>query len=90
MAITWTTASGTLTTVQSGSAVSKALEAYQADSGITYSIVAGALPSGLALNSATGEITGSTSATVGVYSFTVRATKGASTVDRVFTINVTT
>jgi hypothetical protein len=51
---------------------------------VTYSISAGALPSGITLNSSTGAITG-TSTTAGSYSFTVRAENAVSSVTQSFT-----
>jgi len=54
---------------------------------ITYSISAGALPSGLSINSSTAAITG-TPDTIETASFTVRAATSSGNVDRAFTINV--
>jgi hypothetical protein len=51
---------------------------------VTYSISAGALPSGITLNSSTGAITG-TSTTAGSYSFTVKAENAAGNVTQLFT-----
>ena len=51
---------------------------------VTYSISAGALPSGITLNSSTGAITG-TSTTAGSYSFTIRAENAVSNVTQSFT-----
>ena len=51
---------------------------------VTYSISTGALPSGIALNSSTGAITG-TSTTAGSYSFTVKAENAAGNVTQLFT-----
>ena len=50
---------------------------------VTYSISAGALPSGITLNSSTGAITG-TSTTAGSYSFTIRAENAVSNVSQLF------
>lgn len=49
-------------------------------SGITYTIVAGALPTGLSLSTA-GVISGTTSVSAGTFTFTVRGTKSGSTLD---------
>ena len=56
---------------------------------ITYSIVSGALPSGLTLGSSNGYITGSVSGiTPQTFTFTVRAATSVSNSDRQFRINV--
>lgn len=51
---------------------------------VTYSVSAGALPSGITLNSSTGAITG-TSSTAGSYSFTIKAENAAGSVTQMFT-----
>ena len=51
---------------------------------IRYSIVSGALPTGLSLNATTGAITGSTTAT-GTYNFTLQARNHLGTVTQAFT-----
>lgn len=51
---------------------------------VTYSISAGALPSGITLNTSTGAISG-TSTTAGSYSFTVKAENAAGNVTQLFT-----
>jgi hypothetical protein len=51
---------------------------------VTYSVFAGALPSGIVLNSSTGAITG-TSSTAGSYSFTIKAENAAGSVTQMFT-----
>ncbi len=67
-----------------GNAYSSTLSAgYEA----TYSVSAGSLPTGLSLNSATGEVTGTPTAT-GLYSFTIRATNSAGHIDAVQTLDV--
>ena len=53
---------------------------------ITYSIVLGALPTGITLNS--NGLFGGTPTTAGTYSFTVRATNAISSADRAFSIEV--
>ena len=55
---------------------------------ITYSIISGALPGGLSLGSSTGYITGTVSASVNTYTFTVRAASSSNTADRQFRISV--
>jgi hypothetical protein len=50
---------------------------------LTFSISAGALPAGLSLNSATGEISGTPTA-AGAYSFTVQATAGGITATQAY------
>jgi putative Ig domain-containing protein len=54
---------------------------------VTWSIVAGALPDGLSLNSSTGEISG-TPTTVGSSDFTVQVSDSTGTCDKDFSINV--
>jgi hypothetical protein len=54
---------------------------------IRYSIVSGALPTGLSLNATTGAITGSTTAT-GTYNFTLQARNHLGTVTQSFTKDV--
>jgi phosphodiesterase/alkaline phosphatase D-like protein/outer membrane protein OmpA-like peptidoglycan-associated protein len=54
---------------------------------LTWSITAGALPTGLSLAGSTGVISGSATA-YGSYTFTVSVTKGAATVTQSFTIEV--
>jgi Putative Ig domain len=87
---TWTTAAGDLSTIfVKGSAYSHTLSASDPDTGgsVTYTIVSGALPSGISLNSSTGAISGTSSADFGTYSFTVRVTDaGGNYVDRSFNI----
>jgi hypothetical protein len=86
----WTTSAGDLSTIfVKGSAYSHTIAATDADAGsaITYSIVSGALPTGISLNSSTGALTGTSSSSFGVYNFTVRATDaGGNYVDRAFAI----
>jgi hypothetical protein len=66
---------------------STTLEATDADGAVTYSVIAGSLPTGLSLNSATGVISGTTSATS--QTFTVRALDdGANSSSREFTLKV--
>lgn len=86
----WTTSAGDLSTIfVKGSAYSHTIAATDADAGsaITYSIVSGALPTGISLNSSTGALTGTSSSSFGLYSFTIRATDaGGNYVDRAFNI----
>ena len=86
----WTTSAGDLSTIfVKDSAYSHTVAATDADAGsaITYSIVSGALPTGISLNASTGAITGTSSSSFGVYSFTIRATDaGGNFVDREFNI----
>lgn len=73
---------------KAGVAYSYFLDALDYTAPLTWAIIAGALPVGLALNVGTGEISG-TANTVGVYSVTVRATDSlAKTGDRVLGIRV--
>ncbi len=86
----WTTSAGDLSTIfVKDSAYSHTVAATDADAGsaITYSVVSGALPTGISLNASTGAITGTSSSSFGVYNFTVRATDaGGNYVDRAFSI----
>jgi hypothetical protein len=84
----WVTTSP-LATALAGNAYSTTIQATDADAGstITYSITAGALPSGLSLNSATGEISGSPSG--GADPVTIQADDGnGNTNSRSFSIPV--
>lgn len=89
---TWNTASGSLGTVYNGSrsSYSTSVSATDPEGGsLTYSIVSGAVPTGMTLNS-NGTITGTPSA-VGsntTYNFTVRASDGNNTTDRAFSITI--
>ncbi len=55
---------------------------------VTFAVQSGSLPTGLSLNTSSGEISGSPS-TVGSYSFTVRATNSAGFDDQAFSGSVT-
>ena len=86
----WTTTIGKISSIDEQVIYSKQLEANTADStAITYSIIAGSLPSGMELTS-TGLLTG-TPAEVAKrtrYTFAVRATAGLQITDRTFWIDV--
>ena len=86
----WTTTAGKLASIDEQSAFSLQLEANTSDStAITYSLIAGSLPSGMSLTS-TGLLTG-TPAEVAkrtLYTFVVRATAGSAITDRTFTLDV--
>ena len=86
----WTTTAGKLASIDEQSAFSLQLEANTTDStAITYSLIAGSLPSGMSLTS-TGLLTG-TPAEVAkrtLYTFVVRATAGSAITDRTFTLDV--
>ena len=88
---TWNTAAGSLGSLSAGGTANFTVSA-TSDSTIAYSIVSGALPGGLSLNSSTGAITGTESGATAEtsYSFTIRATDAeAQTADRAFSITVT-
>jgi hypothetical protein len=81
-----------------GQAYSRQIQTSGGIAPISYSIVSGALPTGLSLNSSTGMISGTPSAS-GNYSFTVRATDNCCTglatpvcqqVQRAFTLQINT
>lgn len=88
----WNTPAGSIGEGYTQQAQSKSVSASGANS---YTIVSGALPSGLSLNSSTGAITGTISAGIvadystATYNFTIRATKtNAGSSDRAFSILV--
>ena len=86
----WTTTAGKLASIEEQVAYSQQLEANTSDStAITYSVIAGSLPSGMEVTS-TGLLTG-TPAEVAkrtLYTFVVRATAGTAITDRTFTLDV--
>ena len=89
----WQTAAGSLGTINdtARSGVNIATSATDSDGDtVTYSLVSGALPAGLSLNSSTGAITGDATQVNShtTSSFTLRATANSKTVDRAFTITV--
>jgi hypothetical protein len=88
----WTTSSGSLGSFAETTSVSVTVIATDPDGGaITYSLVSGAFPSGITLNSSTGVISGTAPGeTVDTtYSFTLRATDvGTNTTDRAFSITI--
>lgn len=91
--VSWSTAGGSLGSVEEGSAFSRTLSATTTTSGtISYSVTTGSLPGGLSLNSATGAITG-TANSVGADTdsdFTVTASDTfGNSATRDFTITVT-
>ena len=87
----WTTASGSLGTVNKLTSASFSATSTDADGDtIVYSVLSGSLPSGLSLNTSTGAITGTAPdlASTTTYSFTLRATANSKTADRAFSITV--
>ena len=86
----WTTTSGTIASINEQASFSLQLEANTSDStAITYSLIAGSLPTGMSLTS-DGLLTG-TPAEVAkrtLYTFVVRATAGSAITDRSFAIDV--
>jgi len=88
----WSTASGSLGSFSDGTSVSVTLLASDPDgSSVTYSLQSGTLPSGLALNSSSGVISGTASVVANdtTSSFTIRATSNSQTADRAFSITIT-
>ena len=86
----WTTTAGKLASIDEQSAFSLQLEANTSDStAITYSLIAGSLPTGMSLTSE-GLLTGSPAevAKRTLYTFVVRATAGSAITDRSFTLDV--
>ena len=89
----WSTASGSLGTVLDGarSSASFTVVATEPDGqAITYSVVTGAIPTGMTLNTSTGVINGTPDAVSSntTYNFTIRASDGINTADRAFSITV--
>lgn len=85
---TWVTASGSLTSVGKNLSYSQSVNA-TGDGTITYSVTSGSLPSGLSLNSSTGEITGTAPNVAGLSTFTITATDSQNqTASRSFSINI--
>jgi len=89
----WSTAAGSIGSIYdlSRSTFSVTVVATDPDADtITYSVVSGALPTGMSLASATGVINGTANAeTVDTtYTFTIRASDGSLNTDRVFTLTV--
>ena len=86
----WSTTAGKIASIDEQSAFSLQLEANTSDStAITYSVIAGSLPSGMSVTS-DGLLTG-TPAEVAkrtLYTFVVRATAGTAITDRTFTLDV--
>ena len=86
----WSTTAGKIASIDEQSAFSLQLEANTSDStAITYSVIAGSLPSGMSVTS-DGLLTG-TPAEVAkrtLYTFVVRATAGSAITDRTFTLDV--
>jgi hypothetical protein len=86
----WVTSSGALTQATANSSYSETVSA-TGDSTITYSLTSGTLPSGLSLNSANGQISGSTTSSTGTSTFTISATDSENqSTSRSFSINVVT
>ena len=88
----WSTSSGTLATIQDNATGTHATVSANDPDGdtIVYSVQSGSIPAGTTLNSSSGTISGDptdvTSATTNT--FTIRATAGTKTVDRIFNIIV--
>jgi len=85
----WTTAAGSLGTVEAAGTINFTVAATDATS---FAVQSGSLPGGASLNSSTGAITGteSGSTTETTYTFTIRATDAqGQTADRQFTITIT-
>jgi len=86
----WTTTAGKIASINEQASFSLQLEANTSDStAITYSLIAGSLPTGMSLTSE-GLLTGSPAevAKRTLYTFVVRATAGSAITDRSFTLDV--
>ena len=84
----WTTAAGSLGTINAGGTINFTVAATSATS---YAVTSGSLPGGASLNASTGAITGTENAAsqTTTYNFTIRATDAeAQTADRAFAITV--
>ena len=91
LAPVWTTAAGSLGSAIEGQPFSISVGAVDPEAKpLTYSVVSGALPSGVGLNSTTGAISGTPAGVTQdtVYSFTIRVSDGLNTVNRAFTLTV--
>ena len=78
----------TKTSLASGTAGASYTDMLTANtSGVTWSVSSWTLPAGLTLNASTGTITG-TPTTTGTYTFTVKATSGAASATKQYTITV--
>jgi hypothetical protein len=87
---TWTTAAGSLGSPGKNVSFSTTLTA-TGDAPITYSVVSGTLPSGIALNSSTGVLSGTTpnDSVSTTYSFTIRSTDAQlQDTDRAFSLTI--
>lgn len=89
----WTTAAGTISTLDENTSLSTTIAATDPDTNatISYSIASGTLPSGVSLNSSNGAITGTTPIVAAdtTYNFTARASDNAgNNTDRSFSIVV--
>ncbi|RYD63179.1 MAG: hypothetical protein EOP83_12820, partial [Verrucomicrobiaceae bacterium] len=90
--ITWATASGVLAEIAGGQTVLLALSASSNTPGRlvnSYTLVSGALPTGLSLNTSTGAITGVAANITALAQFIIRASNGVGFADRAFQINIT-
>ena len=88
---TWSTASGSLGTLDEGASANVSATATDADGDtIVYSVQSGSLPAGTSLNTSNGAITGTLSAVSAdtTSNFTLRATANTKTADRAFSIIV--
>jgi hypothetical protein len=87
---TWSTSAGSLGSVNTSTSVNFTVAA-TSDSTVSYSVTSGSLPSGVSLNSSTGEITGTAPSlgTSTTYNFTIRATDSENQdTDRNFSITI--
>ena len=91
LAPVWSTSTGSIGTVNAGSAFNYTLSASDPQSlSLTYSVTSGSLPSGLNLNGTTGVISGTAAqvASSDAVTFTITAFNGYVPMDRVFSIYV--
>ena len=90
----WTTAAGSLGSVEKNTAANFTVAATEPDGGaITYAVTSGALPTGLSLNTSSGAITGTATPSISsdtTYNFTITATDNENQTNaRAFSIEVT-
>jgi hypothetical protein len=87
----WSGQSGTLGTYLNSTSVSVDVLATDPGTVVEYSILAGGLPGGMALNSTTGNISGTVTniALSTTYAFSLRASSGGQFSDRAFSISIT-
>lgn len=85
----WLTSSGQIGIINNGETSSLSVSAFDPDGdAITYSLIAGSLPTGLSLNTTTGNITGACSTSIqGNWPFSIQVSDGSNVKTRNFSIS---